>query len=292
MPVVAIVGAAIGAATIGAAGGALATGLTAIGMSATVAGTIAGAIGGAVGGAIGGGVGSVMQGGDFWDGAKSGALGGLVSGAFTGIGGFEGIQKAFGGTEAAASSLSTTSLSAAQPSALSLNPSGATLADTGTWGAAAEGLAGATPEVVPSGWDLASLGGESGSTLSGMGLSDMPLGEVVGSTPIGTGGSLGGTNLGSATSMTTANQVGNQVGMLGSLASKSPSDLGMAAMDYYDKARAANRTRESLAAVTSRQNAINDRIHNYGAGLLDTASQRSATLSDRLNTVFAKYGLK
>ena len=282
MPIVAVIGAAIGAATIGAAGGALATGLAAMGMSTVVAGTIAGAIGGAVGGAIGGGVGSVMQGGDFWDGAKSGAIGGLVSGAFTGIGGFEGIQNAFGGAEVAATPLAFDPNYVATPPAFG-NVTPAELTSI-------TDLASVAPEGI-SDWSLSSLS-DGGTALGGADLGSVGLGEVVGSTPIGTGGSLGGTDLGSATSMTTANQVGNQGSMFDSLASKSPSDLGMAAMSYYDKARAANRTRESLAAVTSRQNAINDRIHNYGAGLLDTASQRSATLSDRLNTVFAKYGLK
>lgn len=86
MPVIAVIGAAVGINTIGVALG---------------GGILGGIVGGAIGGGIGGGLGSVVSGGSFSDGFKSGAIGGGIGG---GISGFFGAGSAGGAGASGATS--------------------------------------------------------------------------------------------------------------------------------------------------------------------------------------------
>ena len=282
MPVLAVIGAAIGAEI---AGTALAAGISsALGVSAAVGGAIAGAIGGAIGGALGGGVNSVMQGGDFWDGAKSGALGGALGGAFTGIGGIEGLTKAMGmGGEAASTGLTAASDTfMATPGYQAANPFSSAAAATPDLASTISSQIG--PASVPGLAADYSAGG-----LAGAGLGNTSLGTIAGSAPI-TG------SLGSTTGMQSSGQVGNQNTLGSSLnkmfSDKDPMKLAGSVYDYYDKANIANQGKKDVAAVQARYNQLGNTLWGEGNSMLANATTNSNNTRDRINAVFAKYGLK
>jgi hypothetical protein len=281
MPILAVVGAAIGAEVIG---GAIVAGL---GLEAAgIGAAIAGAIGGAIGGALGGGVNSVMQGGDFWDGAKGGAIGGALGGAFTGIGGFEGIKGLVGGGDAASAATEGLSASSAIGASAEANPYA--LTTPGVTPSLAE-TASSAANSSPYSFSGASLG-ESAAGLGGPSLGGTLGGVVAGSAPAQ--GALG-----SSTGMKAVGQVGSQgSGAIDSLGKyfqgQDPMKLAGSVYDYYDKSQIANQARKSNAAIQSRYNALGNQIWDTGNSMLGTAASNANTTKDRINAVFAKYGMK
>lgn len=278
MPVLAVIGAAIGAEVIG---GAIVAGLgiAEVGIGAA----IAGAIGGAIGGALGGGINSVMQGGDFWDGAKGGALGGALGGAFQGIGGFEGIKGLVGGGEAAAEGLTAASDSImGTPGYQASNPFSSAATPTPNLATTIGSEIGpaSTPSLAAD-YSSAGLGGpELGAT---------SLGAIAGSAP--TVGPLA-----SGQGMQATGQVGSQGGAIDSLGKyfegQDPMKLASSVYDYYDKTQIANQARKSNAAVQDRYNQLGNQIWDTGNSMLATASSSAGSTRDRINAVFAKYGMR
>ena len=279
MPAFAIIGAMIGTQVIG---GAIA-GMIGTTIGAGVGGAIAGAIGGAIGGAVGGGLNSVMQGGDFWDGAKGGAIGGALGGAISGFGGMDAVFDTLsGGGAEVASNIPTNVFE------------GGSLASNVPVGEAASSqltdVFNPTYNAAPSDLSLSNVIGQ------GQGLGTPSLGVLAGSAPMGAAQGGQGTMQG----MQSTNQVGSQSGMAGMKSSpalkemfnKDPFQLAGDVSSYYDKMQAANAYQDQLRADTANRSARVGEIYNTGTSLLNTASTNSNDIQTRLNKVFAKYGVQ